>query len=724
MTLNVEKTLRKARGLAKAGDPQAAAQLYRAILERFPQNRKAISGLRALGTQNKQAQPASAQVPSSLMSNAVNLYRAGSLNEALAAGSQLASRFPTDPMIHNFVGVLHSALGQPEAAIASYRAALGLNPDYVEVRLNMGVAWQQLGMHEKARDQFAGVLKLQPTNATALSGLAGALRETGDYAQAIDCYLRAAGLQPDNAVIHNNLGNIYQIVGHFDEAAECFARSTRLAPENAEAHCNLGHAFNYLGRHKEAITSYRNALRLRPGFSDAQAKVLHLMSLACDWSAVESAEATTHELGMTGEAIGPFVMLVRDDNLQRQYQRALRYCQQSFAHIAELPPIARPSAKPARLKIGYFSADFHDHATMFLMAELFELHDSSRFDVHAFSFGPSGDDTMSHRLQEAVAHYHEVRHLGDKAIALLARSLEIDIAIDLKGYTQGSRPGIFAFRAAPVQISYLGYPGTMGMPAMDYLVADKTLIPAEKQQYYTERIIYLPNSYQVNDSTRAIAGESLSRSDVGLPEEGFVFCCFNSSYKITPREFDIWMRLLQAIEGSVLWLLDCGEQARQNLALEAQKRQVDAHRIVFAGKCPQEHHLARHRLADLFLDTFSCNAHTTASDALWAGLPVLTKPGEGMPARVAASLLYAAGLPELVTDTEVEYERLALELARDTAALARLRNRLVDTRLDSPLFDSARFTRHLESAYQQVYDGYFQQQEPGAIEVTQNRSSQ
>lgn len=717
MTINVERTLRKARGFAKAGDTNAAAKLYRGILERFPQNRKALSGLQALGKQGKPAQSASSRVPDKLMSNAVSLYRAGQVHEALATGSQLAARFPTDPMIHNFVGVLRSAMGQPEAALANYRRALGIDPDYAEVHINMGVAWQQLGVYEKARDHFAGVLKLQPNNPAALSGLAGAFKETGDYAKAIDCYVKAMGLQPDNPAIHNNLGNIYQIVGHYDKAAERFGNATRLAPANAEAHCNLGHALNYLGQHKEAMASYKDALRLRPGLSDARAKLLHLSSLACDWSAANQGESTLSELGITGEAIGPFGMLARDDDPQRQYQRAVRHAQQSFAHITQLPPIAGPTTKPARLKIGYFSSDFHDHATMFLMAELFELHDSSHFEVHAFSFGPAVKDAMNQRLRKAVAHYHEVRPLGDMAIARQARSLEIDIAVDLKGYTQGSRPGIFAFRAAPIQINYLGYPGTMGMPTMDYLIADQTLIPEDKQQFYSESIIYLPDSYQVNDTKRAISDQAVSRASAGLPEKGFVFCCFNNSYKITPKEFDIWMRLLREVEGSVLWLINAGEESRRNLKLEAQKRQVDAHRLVFADKCPLDEHLARHRLADLFLDTFAYNAHTTASDALWAGLPVLTKAGAGMPARVGASLLCAAGLPELITETEDEYERLALDLARDSAALARLRKRLCDTRIDSPLFNPARFTHHLEQAYQQTFDRYYLEQEPETVLV-------
>lgn len=720
MTLNPEKSLRKAQSLAKAGDPEGAASLYQAILQHFPQNRKAKNGLQALNRPGIPSQSGSATVPASLLSNAANLYRAGRLDEALAIGSQLATRFPEDPMIHNFIGVLHSVMGQAEDALASYRRALQLNPDYTEVRLNTGVALQQLGQHEQARDQFARVLKRQPADATALAGMASALKEMGDFASAIDCYLKAQKVHPENATTQNNLGNIYQLVGHYDRAADCYKSAIKLAAGNAEAHCNLGHALNYLGRHEDAVTSYSNALRLRPELSDARAKILHLSSLACDWKADTTRTTNLDELGISGDAVGPFVMLVRDDDPERQHQRATHYAEQNFANIEPLPAMTRPTVKPRRVKIAYFSSDFHDHATMFLMAGLFEQHDSEQFEVHAFSFGPTANDTMSERLTAAVNHYHSVRHLGDKAIAQLARSHGIDIAIDLKGYTQGSRPGIFAFRAAPVQISYLGYPGTLGMPAMDYLIADQVLIAEDRRQFYSEKIIYLPNSYQVNDSKREIAGETMSRAEAGLPEQGFVFCCFNSSYKITPREFDIWMRLLQQVEGSVLWLLGCNEQAMHNLRQEVQGRQVDPQRVVFADKCPLPDHLARHRLADLFLDTFNCNAHTTASDALWAGLPVLTKLGEGMPARVAGSLLYAIDLPELVTHSEAEYEQLALELAHSPDKLASLRSRLQCKPEASALFDTQRFTRNIESAYQHVYDRYFSKEEPETIVITED----
>jgi predicted O-linked N-acetylglucosamine transferase (SPINDLY family) len=349
-----------------------------------------------------------------------------------------------------------------------------------------------------------------------------------------------------------------------------------------------------------------------------------------------------------------------------------------------------------KIRLGYYSADFHSHATAYLAAELFERHDRERFEVVAFSFGPSRpEDPMQRRLRGAFDEFLEVDRLSDAEVVRLSREREIDIAVDLKGFTQNERHRIFAYRAAPVQVNYLGYPGTLGAPYMDYLVADPILIPEMSREHYAEKIAYLPHSYQPNDRHRPIAERVFTRAELGLPEAGFVFCCFNNAYKITPETFDSWMRILQRVEGSVLWLLAGSE----NLRREAQARGVSGRRLVFAGRMDLPEHLARLRLADLFLDTLPYNAHTTASDALWAGLPVLTCLGESFAGRVAASLLNAVGLPELITHSREQYEALACDPRR----LGELRARLAENRSRAPLFDTALFTRHLEDAYLQMY---------------------
>jgi predicted O-linked N-acetylglucosamine transferase (SPINDLY family) len=380
------------------------------------------------------------------------------------------------------------------------------------------------------------------------------------------------------------------------------------------------------------------------------------------------------------------------------------------------PPIAK-RARQEKIRIAYYSADYHNHATAYLMAELFELHDRNRFELVAFSFGPHQKDDMSARVSSAFDRFVDVRDKSDAEVAQLSRDMEVDIAIDLKGFTADQRAGIFALRAAPIQVSFIGYPGTMGADYMDYLIADHTLIPEVSRQCYTEKIAYLPNSYQVNDRKRVIADKRYTREELGLPPTGFVYCCFNNNYKITPDTFEGWMRILKQVQGSVLWLLEDNPTAANNLRKEAEARGVGAQRLIFAPRMPLPEHLARHRAADLFMDTLPCNAHTTASDALWAGLPVLTCAGESFASRVAASLLTAIDLPELVTTTQEQYETLAIDLATKPEKLAKIGGKLEANRFTTPLFDTVEFVRHIEAAYTQIYERYQADLPPDHIHV-------
>jgi len=375
--------------------------------------------------------------------------------------------------------------------------------------------------------------------------------------------------------------------------------------------------------------------------------------------------------------------------------------------------------KNEKIRIGYFSADFKNHPVAFLIAELFELHDRSRFEIYGFSLVNAADE-MRGRLKLAFDHFIEVGRESDIEAAQLCRSLNIDIAVDLTGFTKDARTAIFAHRAAPIQVNYLGYPGTMGVDYIDYIIADNTLISPELQSCYSEKVVCLPNSYQVNDRKRLISDRQFTRQGLGLPENGFVFCCFNNNFKILPTTFEGWMRILKAVEGSVLWLFQDNSWAVENLKKEAEKLGIAADRLVFAERMPLPDHLARHRLADLFLDTFPYNAHTTASDALWTDLPVLTLMGQSFASRVAASLLNAVGLPELITRTQEEYEALAIELALSPKKLADLKLKLSNNRLTAPLFDTPLFTKHLEAAYIQMYECHQSGLEPTHFSVVSN----
>lgn len=592
--------------------------------------------------------------------------------------------------------------GKLAAARAKFEEALRLLPGHPGVLNNLGVVLEKLGRLEEALDKYETVRRLTPPHPGLLNNCGVVLRKLGRAPEALQRFDQALALKPDYAEALANRGNVLvEQLDRPEDALASFDRALQVRPNHADSWSGRGIALARLGRPVESAASYGKALALRPGFAEAHAQKLHQLAMACDWEAGTPGEDTLATLGISGEAVSPFALLSLDDDPARQRARAERFIEEKHPGPTARSA-ARAGVRPERLRIGYFSADFQTHPVMHLIARLFEVHDRDRFEVHAYSFGPDSKDAMRARVTAAVGSFRDVRSLRDSDVAALARKDGIDIAVDLLGFTGGCRPDIFAHRAAPVQINYLGYPGTMGAPFIDYIVADRILIPEEQRRHYAEKIIYLPGSYQVNDDTRAISDRAVTRSEEGLPEQGIVFCCFNNNYKITPAEFDVWMRLLRQVGGSVLWLLKANPWAEQNLRREAEKRGVDPARLVFAERTPLPEHLARHRLADLFLDTFAYNAHTTASDALWAGLPIVTKMGRGFPARVAASLLHAVDLPELVTDATEDYERLALELATHPEKLAALGQKLLRARQTASLFDTERYARQLEDAYREV----------------------
>ena len=427
----------------------------------------------------------------------------------------------------------------------------------------------------------------------------------------------------------------------------------------------------------------------------------------CSWPTLaEDRENIAQKVKAEEKVITPFMLLAMNDDAFLHKKCSEIYVKNRYPLNLTLGPISK-SAKKKRIRIAYFSPDFRNHAVSFLTSELFEIHDRDNFEIFAFSLykAPIGDETNL-RLRKVFDRFIDVDNMSDIGIAQLAREMEIDIAIDLAGHTQYSRTGIFSYRAAPVQVNWLGYPGTIGANFIDYIVADKTLIPEQSQQFYSEKVVYLPSSYQANDRKRLISDRKFTREELGLPGNGFVFCCFNNNFKILPVTFDRWMQILKAVEGSVLWLFQDNSWAVENLKKQAEKQGIAADRLVFAERLAPPEHLARHRQADLFLDTFPYNAHTTASDALWTGIPVLTLKGQSFPSRVAASLLNAIGLPELITNTQEEYESLAIDLATNHQKLADIKLKLANNRLTTPLFNTPLFTKNLEAAYIKMYEQY------------------
>jgi protein O-GlcNAc transferase len=644
------------------------------------------------------------------------LHQTHELDAAEAAYRGAISISPGIAAGHNNLGTLLKDRGLLDDALVAFEKAIALKADYAEAFYNRGTVLQQQARLEEALACYARAAQLRNDYADAINNAGIVLQELGRTADAIEHYRRLLELTPARADVCNNMAAALLAEGRYDEARVAFEQALTHQPDFPEAFYNLGNAWRELGNLAEAIAAYRNALRLRPNYTEAFSQLVYHRAQACAWDDREADHEKLLDMVRGGARVPPFYLFATPASASDQL-----ICAQHWIESIRPQPetIFRHQgvARRPRIRVGYLSGDFHQHATAQLMAELFERHDRGRFEVFAYSYGPDDASPMRARLVSAFDRLRDVRALSHRAAAELIHADEVGILVDLKGYTHRARPAISAFRPAPVQVNYLGYPATMGADFIDYIIVDPFVVPTSRHAFFSERLVHLPGSYQVNDSKREVAGSVPSRRDCGLPAEGLVFCSFNNSYKITPAFFDIWMRLLRAVPGSVLWLLEANQLVKGNLRSEAEKRGVDGGRLVFAPVVALADHLARHAHADLFLDTLPCNAHTTASDALWAGLPLLTCSGDTFAGRVAGSLLKAVGLPELVTGSLEEYERAALALAQAPQSLTALRQKLTSNRDASSLFDLAKYTGHIEAAYARMWQNWRSGQRPSAFSI-------
>lgn len=517
--------------------------------------------------------------------------------------------------------------------------------------------------------------------------------------------------------LYNMLGSANIQADRRPRAIEWFRKALETDPHHVDTLYNMAITSQELGRKTEAIHCFERILRIKPDSSYIRALKLLLQANICDWDAIYADESYLKTIGIEGDIAPPFAMLALEDRPDRHRIRSERYSAKLFQKHHPMSVPVRPEMKPDRLRIGYFSAEVRNHPVARLIARVLELHDRSRFEVHLFSYGPIVEDETRARVTRAVDYFHEVGRLTEQDIADLARYKGIDIAVDLTGHTTYARTGIFSLRPAPVQISYLGYPGTMGAPFIDYIIVDEVLVPDNHRRFFTESPIYLPHCYQAQDDQIKIADSVPSRASLGLPKDGFVFCGINNSYKITRKLYDVWMSLLKSVDESVLWLLESSSWAKINLRRQAAIRGVDPERIIFSDWKNYSEYVSQFSQADLFLDSFVYNAGATASNALWAGLPVLTRIGNGYPTRMAASMLRAVDLTDLITTTDEDYQRLALALATDPAKLSEIRERLATNRRTKPLFDSSLFTRHVEEGYMLAYGRWLAGETPAAIHV-------
>lgn len=665
--------------------------------------------------------PASAPVLlHSWLKNALDLHKSKRFDEARAVLDrvlQMAARHPT--ALH-LKGLGYAAQEQYRQALTWLEAAARLTPDDPMVCMNLANAYKETGQWEAALVQYDKALQLRPDYAPAFYNRGVVLMGMNRLRAAVEDFKRSAEITPNVPEPYLGGAQAYNRLGEHMAARFCLSKLYGLQNKPLDSLYLEGTVLREMERLPEAAEVFGRVYAADPEFRSTSGFLAALKRYLCDWDDQQRLlEPLLRQLlnGKCGTT--PFDLLALADDPQAQ-QRCARLALEPLEPMRKLLPAIPARQKKSKIKVGYYSADYFNHATMFLMAELFELHDRDAFEWIAFSFGPAADDTMHRRAQQSFDQFIDVREMSDLELAKLSREMEIDIAVDLKGHTKDNRAGAFVIRLAPIQVSYIGFPGTLGMAEMDYIVADPVVLPEAEFPYYDEKVVQLPHSYQVNDRKRKIADETPARVFVGLPETGFVFCCFNNNYKITPEVMDLWARILAAVPGSVLWLLQSNPTSMENLCREAEHRGIERHRLVFAPKMPNDVHLARHRLADLFLDTWPYNAHTTTSDALWAGVPVLACPGRAFASRVAASLVTAAGLPEMVVDSPQAYVDTAVALAHDPERLSALKAKLLRARTEAPLFDTERFARHIEAAYKTMYERYHAGLPPDHIRVQAN----
>jgi protein O-GlcNAc transferase len=673
------------------------------------------------------------------LDNRGNVLRALKRNaEALESYGRALSLTPNDFRAHYNRAAALSDLGRFEEAVSSYDKALALEPGFADAQLNRGIALLTLAHFAEALASFESALVLRPQDAESLNNRGVALWRLGRTGDALASYGQALAADPRHVGTLVNRALLLQETGKPGEALADYDAAIAIDPRNERAWNGRGALLHVLKRGGEALADFEKAVALNPHFADAltnrallrwsqngdyagatadlraalvadpaqpyaRGELLHLKMYGAEWDDFEL-ELALIDAGVRagGRVVRPFVYQALS-----QSPADLQACSHIFAQSLFPASISQPPSfvrDQGRIRIGYVSGEFREQATAYLMAGVYELHDREKFEIIAIDNGGGDGRAMRRRLEAAFDKILYINKMADDEAAELIRAQEIDILVNLNGYFGAPRMGVFARRAAPIQVNYLGFPATLGAPYMDYIIADRVVIPEDERRFYDEQVVYLPDSYQANDRKRPIAETVPDRSPLGLPGDGFVFCNFNQSYKITPATFAGWMRILKAVDGSVLWLLQAKPPFEANLSRAAQQHGVAASRLIFAPSLPQGQHLARLKQADLFLDSLPYNAHTTASDALWAGLPLLTCRGSAFPGRVAASLLGAVGMPELITQSQDAYEALAIRLANDKGAMDGLKRKLAQNRLTYPLYDTGRFTKNLEATYATMWE--------------------
>jgi predicted O-linked N-acetylglucosamine transferase (SPINDLY family) len=642
----------------------------------------------------------------------------GNVLQALADYDRALSFHPGHGDAHYNRGVALLDLQRAAEALAAFEAAMPTYHANAEMLNNRGVALWNLKRPAEALDSYERALALEPNFAEAWGNRGLALRDLMRPDEALASFDRVLQLEPRNAVAWNMRGNVLRDLKTYDAAIDCYSRAIEIRPDYAEAIINRGYTLWTLKLYPAGTVDVERGLALEPDYPYGRGALLHVRMFSAEWHDFAARKAELERLVRAGaRAVQPFVFQAIAETPQDA-----QACSRSWAQD-KYPPVPAglhdPALRPpsAKIRIGYLSGEFRQQATAILMAGLYERHDRDKFEIIALDTGVNDGSAMRTRLEQAFDRWIDIGKLSDEEAAEVIRTAGIDILVSLNGYFGEVRMGVFARRPAPVQVNYLGFPATLGAPYIDYILADKIVIPEDEQAFYDEKVAYLPGCYQANDDKGRPIAPVPSRAEAGLPPSGFVFCNFNNAYKLTPDTFDSWMRIVKAVDGSVLWLLESPAPYADNLRREAERRGVAPERLIFAPELPTDQHLARMSLADLFLDGLPYNAHTTGSDALWAGVPLITQAGTTFPGRVAASLLAAIGLPELVTQSAQDFEALAIKLAKDPEALAEIKAKLARNKISCTLFNTDRFRRHIEAAYEQMWQRFLADKAPKGFAV-------
>jgi protein O-GlcNAc transferase len=702
-----EAKLRRALLLQSQGNIAGAERIYREVLAAAPSDTNALNFLGLLESERGNKSEGLALIEQAIASAPANaparynraglLFELGRLGDALAEYGEVLKLSP-DPSVLSNRGAVFAALGRHDMALIDYDAALALNPRNAQALANRGNSLLALERSDDALASYDAAFAAGARGADIHFGRANALRGLGRGDEAITAYETSLKLDANRAEAHAHRAQLLYSRKRLEEALAGYDAALALNPALAIAHERRASILFELKRGEEAFAAYDSAFAADPALPDLEGARLLTKLYLCDWRNVrEEKDRLIAHVREGRPCANPFAFLSAGISPKDELACAKGYANRQYP--AREPLWRGENYRHRNIRLGYVSGEFREQATAYLTAGLFESHDRKRFELHAFATGLDDASPMRARIKAAFDSFSDLKGTDDRGIATAIRDAEIDILVNLNGFFGEERTGVAAYKPAPVQVNYLGYPGTMGAPYMDYIIADRILIPEDERLFYSEAVVHLPDCYQANDRLKSREKTLLPRASFGLPEHGLVFASFNNAYKITPEMFDVWMRLLRAAEDSVLWQLQLDPAASRNLRNEAARRGVAPERIVFAPFLPQTEHLARLSHADLFLDTVPVNAHTTASDTLWCGVPVLTFKGRTFAGRVAASLLEAAGLAGLVARSLDEYEAKALAIARDKGALAALKERLAENRDVCPLFDTKRLARHIETAY-------------------------